>query len=147
MQETKYTLRKRWTLVVDDSSVVREKLSLFLKKRGYICHTADDAYQALAAVEKNQYDIIFMDVVMPGMDGYMACRKIKAMPSYKQTPVVLLTSQDSAADRKRGMMSGCARYLTKPFKFEELDELVLKLCVPRRPSDTYDHLPPVTGRF
>lgn len=148
MQETKFTLRKRSTLVVDDSLLVREKLSSFLKKRGYICHTAEDAYRGLAAAEKNQYDIVFLDVVMPGMDGFTACRKIKALPAYQQTPIVLLTSRDSETDRAQGMMAGCARYLTKPFKLEELDELVLKLCLRRRTSNAYDERPSLdAGRF
>lgn len=143
MNETK----KRWVLVVDDSPTLCEQLSTFLKKRGYICHTANDAYQALTAVEKYQFDMVFLDVVMPGMDGFTACRKIKAIPSYRQVPVILLTGLDSAADRVHGMMAGCACYLTKPFTYNELDELVMNLCVPRRAGGACDPLPPVPGHL
>lgn len=124
--------KKRRILVVDDSATVRERLFTFLKQRGYGCHAVDDGSQALEAAGKNQYDLVFLDVVMPGMDGYAVCRKIKAMASYKRVPVVLLTSRDSTTDRVHGLMAGCSRYLTKPFDVNELDALMLKLCPPHR---------------
>ncbi|HEX7026682.1 MAG TPA: response regulator, partial [Gammaproteobacteria bacterium] len=75
-----------------------------------------------------QYDMVFLDVVMPEMDGYTLCRKIKMMPAYKRIPVVLLTSRDSTTDRVHGLMAGCSRYLTKPLRPGELDELLASLC-------------------
>lgn len=147
MQETKPALKKRWALVVDDNSSTREQLSSFLKKRGYLCHAANDAQQALAAVGKNQYDVVFVDAVMPGMDGYTVCRKIKAMASYKPVPVMLLTSRESATNRVRGTMSGCTGYLAKPFTFGELDELVLNLRLSRRSDSVNSPLTPAVGVF
>lgn len=128
MQETKVVTKKRRILVVDDSPTVCEQLFIFLTQRGYACYALRDPRQALEAVEKNEYDMVFLDVVMPEMDGYTVCRKIKAMPSYKHIPVVLLTGRDSTTDRVHGLMAGCSRYLTKPLKAGELDELLSYLC-------------------
>lgn len=128
MQETMVEIKKRRILVVDDSPTVCEQLFLFLKQRGYACYAVREVRQALEAVEKNQYDMVFLDVVMPEMDGYTLCRKIKMMPAYKHIPVVLLTSRDSTTDRVHGLMAGCSRYLTKPLSPGELDELLANLC-------------------
>lgn len=128
MQENQLTIKKPRILVVDDSAAVCERLYAFLKQRGYACHAVRDAEQALAAIEKSQYDMVFLDVAMPKMDGYTACGKIKAMPLYKHVPVVLLTSLGSAADKVHGLMAGCSRYLTKPPNAGELDELLSDLC-------------------
>lgn len=145
MQDTIIKFKKRRILVVDDSPFIREQLSSFLNKRGYICRAVADAEQALAAVGKNQYDLVFLDVVMPGMDGYTACRRIKAIPSYRQVPVVLLTSRDSESDRLRGVLAGCDRYLIKPLEFNELDDLVLELCRLRRPDNGGGRFSPALG--
>src|SRR5690606_12769646 len=109
------------------------------------CRAVADAGQALVAVGKNQYDLVFLDVVMPGMDGYTACRRIKAIPSYKQVPVVLLTSRDSESDRLRGVLAGCDRYLIKPLEFNELDDLVLELCRLRRSDNGGGRFSPAVG--
>lgn len=128
MQENPSTIKKPKVLVVDGSAAVCERFYAFLKQRGYACHAVRDAQQALAAIEMSQYDMVFLDVVMPEMDGYTACGKIKAMPSYKHVPVVLLTSRESTADRVYGAMVGCSRYLTKSPNAGELDELLSNLC-------------------
>jgi twitching motility two-component system response regulator PilG len=146
MEETAATFKKRRVLVVDDSPTVQEQLLTFLRERGYLCHGACNAEQALAAVEKSQYDMVFLDVVMPGMDGFAACKKIKAMASYKQVPVVLLTSRNSTTDRVHGLMAGCTRYLTKPFDPVEVDQLMTYLCPSYRENKAaraFDHLRPI----
>lgn len=147
MQDTKFVPKKRWALVVDDNPADCEQLSSFLKKRGYLCRMVNDAQQALNSAGKNQYDVVFLDAAMPGMDGYTACRKIKALPSYKPVPVVLLTSRESAMNRARGAMSGCTGYLAKPFAYDELDELVLNLRRSRRPDSSNETLSPAIGDF
>ena len=112
-------------LIVDDSPSLRMKLSEFLDRRNFDCHQADSAEAAMKLVEgENAYDIIFMDVVMPGADGYQACKAIKSIDHMKNVPVILLTSMDSPADKIRGVMSGCDRYLTKPVRGSELDVLL-----------------------
>lgn len=148
MLETTVTIEKRRILVVDDSPTVQEQLLLFLKERGYQCRAVSDAEQALAAVEKSQYDMVFLDVVMPGMDGFTACRKIKTMASYRKVPVVLLTSRSSTTDRVHGLMAGCTRYLTKPFDPVEVDELMSYLCPSYRANKAaraFDHLRPMAS--
>lgn len=148
MHETTVTVKKRRILVVDDSPTVQEQLLSFLRERGYSCHAACDGEQALAAIDRNQYDMVFLDVVMPGMDGFTACKKIKAMASYKQVPVVLLTSRDSTTDRVHGLMAGCTRYLTKPFDPVEVDQLMIYLCPSYRENKAaraFDHLRPIAS--
>lgn len=148
MNDISSMIQKRRILVVDDSPTVQEQLLSFLKERGYSCHAVSDAEQALAAVDKSQYDMVFLDVVMPGMDGFAACKKIKAMASYKKVPVVLLTSRSSTTDRVHGLMAGCTRYLTKPFDPVEVDDLMSYLCPSyreKKAARAFEHLRPIAS--
>jgi twitching motility two-component system response regulator PilG len=111
-------------LIVDDSPSVRTQLNIYLAERRFECYTAQDSEEAVRAVKQVQFDLIFLDVIMPGVDGYQACKVIKSMASTKQVPVVLLTSKNSPIDRIHGIMSGCDKYLTKPVKSSELEELL-----------------------
>jgi CheY-like chemotaxis protein len=111
-------------LIVDDSPSVRMQLNLYLNKRKFECYTAQDSQEAIRAVQQVQFDLIFLDVIMPGVDGYQACKVIKSLAGTKKTPVILLTSKNSPIDRIHGIMSGCDKYLTKPVKSSELEELL-----------------------
>lgn len=111
-------------LIVDDSPSVRTQLNLYLSDRKFECYTAQDSEEAVRAVKQVRFDLIFMDVIMPGVDGYQACKVIKSMASTKQVPIVLLTSKNSPIDRIHGIMSGCDKYLTKPVRSSELEELL-----------------------
>ncbi|GAA0720401.1 response regulator [Dokdonella soli] len=106
-------------IVVDDSLAVREQLRAALDRMGFRCDQAADADQAQAMLALATYDIALLDVVMPGMDGYELCRKIKQDPNKRSMPVVMLTSRSSPFDRARGMLSGCNSYLTKPITWDE----------------------------
>jgi twitching motility two-component system response regulator PilG len=75
---------------------------------------------------KNFYDIIFLDVILPGADGYQVCKHIKKNPLLKQTPVVMLTSKASPFDRVRGSLAGCDTYLTKPVDYQEFKQVLEK---------------------
>ena len=75
-------------------------------------------------LEKDHYDIIFLDVVMPGVDGYEVCRRIRKNMLTKQTPVIMLTSKSSSFDRVRGAMAGCNSYLTKPVDYEKFHKVL-----------------------
>jgi two-component system cell cycle response regulator len=112
-------------LVVDDSMAVRMQLRALLEARGLTVADVDSAEAAFKAATASHYACILMDVLMPGMDGYDACRHIKANTSGGNRPtVVMLTSKSSPFDRIRGKMAGCDAYLTKPIDTEHLFEVV-----------------------
>jgi twitching motility two-component system response regulator PilG len=109
-------------LVVDDSIAIRAQLRSQLEQRGLEVTEAASAEVAIKATAASSYCIVLMDVIMPGIDGYEACRLIKAQ-SNKQT-VVMLTSRSSPFDRIRGKMAGCDAYLTKPIDSGKLHEVI-----------------------
>ncbi len=107
-------------MVIDDSKTIRRTAETLLKKAGCEVITATDGFEALSKITDNQPDIIFIDIMMPRLDGYQTCALIKRNDVYKSTPVVLLTSKDGLFDRARGRIVGSDQYLTKPFTKEEL---------------------------
>ncbi len=113
-------------LVVDDSCTVRKQVGNALKKSGISAEFADSGEMALGMVEKCIYDIIFLDVIMPGVDGYAVCKKIKRSRNTKHIPVVMLTGKSSAFDKVKGKLSGCDTYLTKPVSLKEFNQTLSK---------------------
>jgi CheY-like chemotaxis protein len=111
-------------LIVDDSPSVRTQMNLYFNKRNFECHMAQNSEEAIRAIKQSQFDIIFLDVVMPGADGYQACKAIKALEATRNVPVILLTSKNSPIDKIHGIMSGCDKYLTKPLRVTELESLL-----------------------
>lgn len=107
-------------MVIDDSKTIRRTAETLLKKAGCEVITATDGFEALSKITDNQPDIIFIDIMMPRLDGYQTCALIKRNQNYKSTPVILLTSKDGLFDRARGRIVGSDQYLTKPFTKEEL---------------------------
>lgn len=101
-------------LVVDDSPTVRTQLGNVIARIGMHCDAVGSARAALEQLQTERYDLIFVDVVMPEMDGYKLTREIKRIPAHKGTPVIILTSQSSTFDRARGALAGCEVFLTKP---------------------------------
>lgn len=113
-------------LVVDDSLAVRRQVQIEFELLETEVDLASTAEQALQFANTTAYDIICMDVVMPGMDGYSACKKIKKTALNKQTPVVLLTSRSSSFDKFKGALAGCDTYLIKPINHNDFLDLVGK---------------------
>ncbi len=113
-------------LVVDDSLTVREQLRQGLDRLGITCDQADSAEAAMGLLKEHSYDLAFLDVVMPGTDGYELCRKIKHNQYTRMMPVLMLTSRSSPFDRARGALSGCDSYLTKPITWDIFREAVDK---------------------
>jgi two-component system, cell cycle response regulator len=111
-------------LVVDDSPTVRKQLVLELGNFNIQVDTAETGEQGLEMLEKNKYDIIFLDVVMPGADGYQVCKVIRRNQNTKLTPVVMLTSKSSPFDKVRGSLAGCNAYLTKPVDYENFYQVL-----------------------
>ncbi|MBE2294030.1 MAG: response regulator [Phycisphaerales bacterium] len=113
-------------LVVDDSSTVRKQVELELKLLGIHTDTAESGEEAFTLLSHNDYDIIFLDVILPGVDGYQICKTIKKNKAKKKTPVIMLTSKSSPFDRVKGALAGCDTYLTKPAKQNAFQKVVKK---------------------
>ena len=107
-------------MVIDDSKTIRRTAETLLKKAGCEVLTAVDGFEALSLIADNHPDLIFVDIMMPRLDGYQTCAIIKNNAEYRATPVVMLTSKDGLFDQARGRVVGSDLYLTKPFTKEEL---------------------------
>ena len=111
-------------MVIDDSNTIRRSAEIFLKASGCQVILAEDGFDALAKISNENPDLIFVDIMMPRLDGYQTCSLIKRNARYKTTPVIMLSSKDGLFDRARGRMVGSDQYLTKPFTQETLLEAV-----------------------
>lgn len=109
----------RRALVADDSLAVRRQLEIEFERMGCELTVVADGEAALSAAQQAHYDIIFLDVIMPGLDGYSVCKSIRRTELNRKTPVVMLTSKSSHFDRIKGKLSGCDTYLTKPINHNE----------------------------
>ncbi|MBT8087223.1 MAG: twitching motility response regulator PilG [Gammaproteobacteria bacterium] len=107
-------------LVVDDSKTIRRTAETLLSKEGCQVFTAIDGFDALSKIADHQPDLIFVDIMMPRLDGYETCSLIKHNKLFRETPVVMLSSKDGLFDRARGRIVGSEQYLTKPFTKDEL---------------------------
>ena len=107
-------------MVIDDSKTIRRTAETLLKKAGCNVVTAEDGFEALSKIVDHQPDIIFVDIMMPRLDGYQTCALIKNNQEFKDTPVIMLSSKDGLFDRARGRIVGSEHYLTKPFTRDEL---------------------------
>jgi twitching motility two-component system response regulator PilG len=111
-------------MVIDDSNTIRRSAEIFLVKAGCEVVLAEDGFDALAKIADHQPDVIFVDIMMPRLDGYQTCSLIKKNPRFKGTPVIMLSSKDGLFDRARGRMVGSDEYLTKPFTKDSLLQAV-----------------------
>ena len=107
-------------MVVDDSKTIRRTAETLLKKAGCDVLTASDGFEALPLIADSHPDVIFIDIMMPRLDGYQTCALIKNNDLYRDIPVIMLSSKDGLFDRARGRIVGSERYLTKPFTKDEL---------------------------
>lgn len=107
-------------LVIDDSKTIRRSAENLLTKEGYDVVTAIDGFDALAKIANSRPAIIFVDIMMPRLDGYQTCALIKNNQTFKSTPVVMLSSKDGLFDKAKGRIVGSDQYLTKPFSKDDL---------------------------
>jgi len=107
-------------LVIDDSKTIRRSAENLLSKEGCDVITATDGFDALAKIADSKPEIIFVDIMMPRLDGYQTCALIKNNSEFKATPVVMLSSKDGLFDKAKGRIVGSDRYITKPFSKDEL---------------------------
>ncbi len=107
-------------LVIDDSKTIRRTAETLLAKEGCTVYTATDGFDALSKIADHNPDVIFVDIMMPRLDGYQTCSLIKHNEKFRDTPVIMLSSKDGLFDRARGRIVGSEQYLTKPFTRDEL---------------------------
>ena len=107
-------------MVIDDSKTIRRTAENLLKKAGCEVLTAIDGFEALSKIVDDEPDVIFVDIMMPRLDGYQTCALIKNNTKFKDTPVIMLSSKDGLFDKARGRIVGSQQYLTKPFTRDEL---------------------------
>ena len=102
-------------MVIDDSATIRRSAEIALKEAGCRVVLAEDGFDALAKIVDHQPDVIFMDIMMPRLDGYATCSMLKRNARFRDTPVIMLSSKDSVFDQARGRLVGANEYLIKPF--------------------------------
>jgi twitching motility two-component system response regulator PilG len=115
-------------MVIDDSKTIRRTAETLLRAEGCAVMTATDGFDALAKIVNHRPDIIFVDIMMPRLDGYQTCALIKNHQIYKTIPVIMLSSRDGLFDRAKGRVVGSNDYLAKPFCKEEVLELIATYC-------------------
>jgi len=118
--EVKGSLAGVKVMVIDDSNTIRRSAEIFLLQAGATVILAEDGFDALAKIADYQPQVVFVDIMMPRLDGYQTCTLIKKNPKFAATPVVMLSSKDGLFDRVRGRMVGSNEYLTKPFTKDSL---------------------------
>ncbi|MEJ1353825.1 MAG: twitching motility response regulator PilG [Candidatus Sedimenticola sp. (ex Thyasira tokunagai)] len=113
-------------MVIDDSKTIRRTAESLLKRAGCDVLTATDGFEALSIIADCHPDVIFVDIMMPRLDGYQTCALIKNNSEFKKTPVIMLSSKDGLFDRAKGRIVGSEQYLTKPFTKDELLGVIRK---------------------
>ena len=111
-------------MIIDDSKTIRRTAETLLAKAGCDVITAVDGFDALAKIADTNPDLIFVDIMMPRLDGYQTCSLIKNNADFAATPVIMLSSKDGLFDKARGRIVGSDEYLTKPFSKEELFDAI-----------------------
>src|SRR5215211_3615213 len=114
------TTRSVRVLVVEDEANIRELVCLHLRHEGYVCEGVDDGKAALERAQAGPYDLMVLDVMLPGLDGLSLCRAIRNGEVNRDVPILMLTARREEADKVVGLESGADDYLTKPFGVREL---------------------------
>ena len=107
-------------MVIDDSKTIRRSAESLLQKAGCEVITADNGFEALPMISAQHPDIMFIDIMMPRLDGYQTCALVKNNPTYRAIPIIMLSSKDGLFDRAKGKVVGAEQYLTKPFTRDDL---------------------------
>ncbi len=125
-------------MVIDDSNTIRRTAETILSKAGCDVVTAIDGFDSLAKIVDVVPDVIFVDIMMPRLDGYQTCALIKNNNQFKQTPVIMLSSKDGLFDKAKGRIVGADEYLTKPFSKNELFEVLERIVANKATEDASD---------
>ena len=111
-------------LIVDDEPNIVLSLEYLMKKAGYVVHTASDGEEALIAVSQQLPNLILLDVMMPKLNGYEVCQKIRANQAYAGIKIIMITAKGRTVEREKGLAMGVDEYMTKPFSIQELMDKV-----------------------
>lgn len=113
-------------LIVDDSVSIHRALDIELAKAPFVSNKdyAESGEDCLTLISQNQYDMIFLDIMMPGIDGFETCTEIRKISSYKKIPIIMLSAKTSPLDEVKGVIAGCTTYLTKPIIHEDFQKLL-----------------------
>ena len=117
-------------MVIDDSKTIRRTAEILLSEQGCKVLLASDGFESLAIIASDRPDMVFVDIMMPRLDGYQTCALIKGHPEYRDIPVVMLSSKDSIFDMARGRLAGSESYITKPFTRNDLVAAIQKHVKP-----------------
>ncbi len=120
-------MEQRKILIVEDEVSLLKLESILLTTRGYKVSAVTDGLKALEEIKNDIPDLVLLDIMIPGIDGFEVCRRIKADPVTANLPVVMLTAKKSSADQARGVAAGADAYITKPFKSAKIIEVVEEL--------------------
>lgn len=120
-------MEQRKILIVEDEVSLLKLESILLTTRGYKVSGVTDGLKALEEIKKDMPDLVLLDIMIPGIDGFEVCRRIKADPVTANLPVIMLTAKKSSADQSRGVEAGADAYITKPFKSAKIIEVVEEL--------------------
>jgi twitching motility two-component system response regulator PilG len=107
-------------MIIDDSKTIRRTAETLLTKAGCEVISAENGFEALPLISSHKPDILFIDIMMPRLDGYQTCALVKSNPDFQATPIIMLSSKDGLFDRAKGRVAGAEQYLTKPFTREDL---------------------------
>lgn len=116
-----------FALVVDDSAAIRKQLEIELRNAHIKADFAETGEEALEKSAQTQYDLVFLDIIMPGIDGYEVCRQMRARKSMKKTPIIMLSAKTSPLDEVQGVIAGASTYLTKPVKHEQFQQTLKRV--------------------
>ena len=116
--------KKYCALVIDDNSAIRKQLEIELRTSGIPSHAAESGEQALEMIEDAHFDLIFLDIMMPGIDGYETCGRIRSNPKHKKTPIIMLSGKTAPLDEVKGVIAGATTYLTKPIEHSEFQKVL-----------------------
>lgn len=117
-------MNKHSILIVEDEESLLQLESILLTSKGYQVTGVTDGMAALKAIAENRPDLVLLDIMMPGIDGFEVCRRIKQNPATESLPVVMLTAKKSTLDQARGAEVGAAAYITKPFKSQKVVSVI-----------------------
>lgn len=119
-------MSKAKVMIIDDSSTIRDVAIMWLKKEGYEVIAAEDGFEGFYKIVSEKPDIIFLDVLMPKLDGLQTCQILRKNQDFKNIPIIFLSSKDSEIDKAKGLIVGATDYLTKPFTKETIIEMINK---------------------
>jgi diguanylate cyclase (GGDEF)-like protein len=129
-------------LIVDDDQDIARILRFRLEKKGYACQTAGNGVEALEVLDRTHPDLVLLDVMMPKLDGFATCRKIRQRKGWARIPVIMLTAKGGTIDKVNGISEGADDYVTKPFEF---DELLARIQMILRRTQEHMSANPLTG--